>query len=87
MCHPILKYAAEIWEGQISGEWSKRLERVQYLFGKAVLGLHSQLKPSASGVLSELGVLPLRLRPCGPTLVVTLVVSFCLLSLRMASFV
>ncbi len=33
MCHPILKYAAEIWEGQISGEWSKRLERVQYLFG------------------------------------------------------
>ena len=61
MCRPILEYAAEIWEGQISDEWSKRLERVQYLFGKAVLGLHSQLKPSASGVLSELGVLPLRL--------------------------
>ncbi len=32
ICCPILKYVAEIWEGQISDECSKRLERVYNTF-------------------------------------------------------
>ena len=51
---PLAEYACELWEGEISGEWERKLESVQYRFAKAALGLHGT--PSAVGVRRELGL-------------------------------
>ena len=56
-CRPILEYASEIWHGEISATWVKKLERVQTSFCMAALNLSGS--PAAVALRAELGLLPL----------------------------
>jgi hypothetical protein len=36
-CRPILEHASEIWHGEISATWVKKLERVEPLFALVLI--------------------------------------------------
>ena len=53
-CRPLLEYGSELWGGMVSKDWERKLESLQYQFGKAALGLHGM--PAAIGVRMELAL-------------------------------
>jgi hypothetical protein len=57
---PVCEYACELWEGEVSDTWVKKLETIQCRCGKAALGLHAS--PAAVGVRAELGLSELKFR-------------------------
>ena len=60
ICRPLLEYACEIWDGEISKVWERKLETVQTRFGRAVLAQKSM--PAACAVRADLGLFSLRTR-------------------------
>ena len=62
---PVLEYGAEVWDGDgVAQAWVDKLEKLQYSFGKAVLGIKGNA--AAAGIRAELGLpsLELRRRKC-----------------------
>jgi hypothetical protein len=54
LCRPVLEYGCEMWQGEISQQWCKRLEGVQAAFGRATLGVKTF--PSSAAVRADLGL-------------------------------
>lgn len=61
---PILEYSAEIWEGNISATWERKLESVQNLFAKMAIGFSRMCTPAAAGVRAEVALPELKSRRC-----------------------
>lgn len=57
MVRPIVEYGAELWHGEISKSWSKKLERLQRSLCSAVLKLQGNV--ATVGMHAELGLLSL----------------------------
>ena len=57
---PLLEYGCELWHGEISVRWRKRLESLQDAFCRASLGLKST--PAASALRADMGVSSLHAR-------------------------
>ena len=49
---PVGEYACELWEGEISKNWSDKLESIQYSYCVAALGLH-QLRAAVAWIPQE----------------------------------
>ena len=57
---PLLEYACELWEGEISRSWEDKLESIQTKFCKAALRLDGN--PSALGMRTEMALPSLKTR-------------------------
>jgi hypothetical protein len=57
---PALEYGSELWEGEISLKYQNKLESIQNKFGRAVLGITTNV--AAVGVRAELGLPTLKSR-------------------------
>ena len=60
LCRPMLEYGCELWQGELSQKWCKRLESVQSAFGRATLGVKAF--PASAAVRADLGLAPLESR-------------------------
>ena len=60
LVRPIVEYACELWEGDVSKKWVDKLEALQCSFAAAVLGLPSTTP--RTGIRSECGLHPLHVR-------------------------
>jgi hypothetical protein len=60
VCRPLLEYGCELWEGEISAEWERKLESVQSHFLRSVGGLKGT--PAAVGLRTEFKVMKLKAR-------------------------
>ena len=59
---PVLEYAAELWEGNISESREKKLESLQNQFAKMAIGFSKWSTPAASGVRAEVALPSLKSR-------------------------
>jgi hypothetical protein len=60
VCRPLVEYGCELWEGEISKKWERKLESVQSAFLRGMAGLKGT--PASVGLRAEFGLTTLKSR-------------------------